>query len=140
MYHVNAVPQWVILLFFPPRHSMNLKQNNIKNVLMTTWKCLMVKVKNLQSWDACVATKYQILSLLLGTKCFFALFLMHQFKEKASKQLTLQVRNQDMLLTNNFPIVLQGQLCTVLGIFQEWDEFTDVTAVSNEALNPVGKV
>lgn len=31
---------------------------------------------------------------------------MHQFKEKASKQLTLQVRNQDMFFTNNFLIVL----------------------------------
>lgn len=73
---------------------------------MTTWKCLMGKVKNRQSWDAYVAIKYQILSLLLATKCFSALFLMHQFKEKASKQLTPQVRNQDVLFTNNLPIVL----------------------------------
>lgn len=59
---------------------------------MTTWKCLMVKVKSRQFWDVCVAVRYQSLSLLLETKCFSALFLMHQFKGKASKQHTLQVR------------------------------------------------
>lgn len=70
---------------------------------MTTWKCLMVKVKNHQFWDAYVAIKYQILLLPLETKCFSALFLMHQFKEKASKQHTLQVRKTDCaLLINSF--------------------------------------
>lgn len=88
----TTLPHFLFLFIFFPRPSMNLRQNNIKNVPMITWKFLMVKVKNHQFWDAYVAIRYQILLLLLEIKCLFALFLMHQFKERAFKQRTLQVR------------------------------------------------
>lgn len=126
MYHistVNTLLHWVILLFFffpRPRPSMSLRSNNIKNVLMTTWKCLMVKVKNHQFWDACVAIRYQILLLLLETKCFSASFLMHQFKEKASKQRTLQVRKSGCALPITSPLFFSGRYSVIYFIGMGW--------------------
>jgi len=69
----------------------------------------MVKVKNHQFWDAYAAIRYQILLLLLETKCFSALFLMHQFKEKASKQRTLQVRKSGCALLITSPLFFSGR-------------------------------
>lgn len=64
---------------------MSLRLNNIKNVLMITWKFLMEKRRSHQSLADYVAARYQIPSWLLGMKCLFGLFLMPLFKEKAFK-------------------------------------------------------
>lgn len=70
---------------------MSLKLSNIRSVLMTIWRCLMEKLKSHQFLDVYVEIRYQILLLLLEIKCSFALYQMHQCKEKGSKQCILQV-------------------------------------------------
>lgn len=89
--HWDTLKFWINILLFFSRYLLSLKLNNIRNVLMTIWRYLMEKMKNPQFWGVYVEIRYQILLLPQEIKCFSDLSLMHQFKEKASKQPIQQV-------------------------------------------------